>query len=575
MYLSYVVYIVLAFTFLSCTPKETMPQYNILLILTDDQGYGDLAAHGNKFLETPNIDRLEGESVVFNRFYVSPVCAPTRASILTGRYHIATGTTWVTHRMEVMREEEVTLAEMLKPSGYRSGLFGKWHQGKQYPHDPIGQGFDEFFGFSEGHLNNYFDATMVDGFEEVSTQGYLPDVLTERAIAFMEKKEPFFAMLSFNTPHSPFQVPDQYFDKYKAKGLNDKDACVYGMVENIDENVGRVIAYLKQSGKLENTIVIFMTDNGPNGVRFNANMKGIKGSLDEGGVRVPFFIRIPGYSHKTVSSWAAHIDILPTLAALVNVPIPEDKEVHGKNLLPLIVENSEWKDRYFFTHHVNRTFEPIPAAIRNQQYLMTLRENHQELYDLQHDPSQKENIIANNTALATELQNLYFDWLQEMTQDGVGPPLIQVGHKEVPRVELPAPDAKRSGNVDYMGSMGWANDWFVYFHNPDDQVFWELQAVGEGTYGVFVQLTNDKPISLKWSFNKQSNTVNLQESHLAVSIPNKDRIPRKEVEEMEWPLVSLGKIVFEEGNGKFTLGLNIETDVNLQIKGVILRKITG
>ncbi len=563
------------FILLSCSQAKTKSPIkpNILLILSDDQGYGDLAIHGNEYLETPHLDRLAGESIIFDRFYVSPVCAPTRASLLTGRYHIATGTTWVTHRMEVMREEEVTLAEMLKPAGYRSGLFGKWHQGKQFPHDPIGQGFDDFFGFTEGHLNNYFDTQVMEGFKEVRTQGYLPDVLTDRIIDFMDKEDRFFAILSLNTPHSPFQVPDQYFDKYKAKGLNDKDACVYGMVENIDENVGRVVAYLEESGKIDNTIVIFMTDNGPNGVRFNDNMKGIKGHLDEGGVRVPFFMKIPGYPPQTIEAWAGHVDLFPTLADLLEISLPTENEIHGRSLLPLIHEDPNWEDRYFFTHHVNRTFDTIPGAIRNQQYVLTLRQNRKELYDLIQDPSQQDNIIERHEELANGLEKQYMAWLVEMTEAGVEPPLIQVGHENVPVVELPAPDGKRLGNVVFKGEMGWANDWFVKFKNQKDQVYWELEVVDDATYEVFVQVANDSPVGLELTYNGQGQKIKLSDIHQAKMIPNQDRVPRSEVEEMQWPLVSLGEIVFGKGNGKISLAPVDLYQGNLEVKSLMLKKL--
>jgi len=557
----------------SCSEKEPAEKFNVLLIITDDQGYGDLSYHNNAKLETPHIDSLAKTAVVFDRFYVSPVCAPSRASLLTGRYHLATGTSWVTHRMEVMREEEVTLAEMLKPAGYRSGLFGKWHQGKQFPNDPIGQGFDEFFGFSEGHLNNYFDAEMMNGFETVLTKGYLPDVLTDKTISFMEKEEQFFAVLSFNTPHSPFQVPDQYFDKYKKMGFNDKDACVYGMVENIDDNVNKIMRYLEESGKIDQTIVIFMTDNGPNGIRYNANMKGIKGHLDEGGVRVPFFMKIPGYVHKTVESWAAHIDILPTLAALLDIDLPKGKEIHGKNLMPLIQNETLWEDRYLFTHHVNRQFDTLPGAIRNQQHILTMRPSHRELYDLQLDPYQKNNIIEEFPDIVADLDKKYQKWFLEMTREGVEPPFIQVGHPQVPSIKLPAPDGKREGNVQYKGGMGWANDWFINFSEKEDRVFWEIKVVEDTVYEGFVQLSNNAPVKLIWELNGEQYERGINEANLARLLPSPDRVPRTEVYEQEWPLISLGKINFEKGETTFSLRFEKDADEVLEVKSVFLKKL--
>ncbi|MCR9014121.1 arylsulfatase [Aquiflexum gelatinilyticum] len=559
--------------FSSCQVKPTPPKPNVLLIITDDQGWGDLSFHGNKLIETPNIDSLASQSIVFDRFYVSPVCAPTRASLLTGRYHPATGTTWVTHRMEVMREEELTIAEILQSNGYRTGLFGKWHQGKQFPHDPIGQGFEEFLGFTEGHLNNYFDSKLTHNFEEVPFEGYLPDFLTDKTVDFMEGEAPFFAMISFNTPHSPFQVPDSYFDKYKVKGLSDKDAAVYGMVENIDDNIGKLMSFLKQSGKLDNTIVIFMTDNGPNGVRFNGGMKGTKAHLDEGGVRVPFFMRIPGQDTQVIKPWAAHIDVLPTLMDILEIKIAEEIEVHGKSLLPLIKGNPQWEDRYFFTHHVNQDFDTIPGAIRNQKYLLTLQKNKKELYDLENDYSQNHNILVENTQLAELMEKEYLAWFQNVTKKGITPPLIQVGHAHVPRIELPAPDGKMEGGVMFKGKMGWANDWFVGFSSEADRVSWDIETVQDSDYEIYLQLSNAAPFQIILEMNEDEWEIEVPKAYFAEEISSPDRVPRGEVTEKKWPLVPLGKKRFEKGPLKLALGTKGGADANLEIKSVILKRV--
>ena len=213
----------------------------------------------------PVLDQLATEGIQFERFFVSPLCAPTRASLLTGRYHLRTGTSWVTHRKEVMRSEEETIAEALKKAHYQTGMFGKWHNGEQYPNHPNGQGFDEFLGFCAGHWNNYFNPHLEHNSSTVQREGYINDIFTNAAIDWIKTQEdqPFFCYLAYNTPHSPFQVPDAYFDKYKAKGLTDKNASVYGMCENIDDNIGRLLSALEQNGQRENTIIIFLTDNGP------------------------------------------------------------------------------------------------------------------------------------------------------------------------------------------------------------------------------------------------------------------------------------------------------------------------
>ena len=279
----------------SVMAAEEARRPNVLLIMTDDQGWGDLRVHGNEKIDTPTLDALASAGVQFDRFYVSPVCAPTRASLLTGRYHMRTGVTGVTRGQETMRAEEVTIAEVLKTAGYSTGCFGKWHSGAHYPHHPNGQGFDEFFGFCGGHWNNYFDTRLERNGRAVQTSGYITDVITEAAIGFIEqhRSEPFFCYVPYNAPHGPFQVPDQYFDKYIARGLDAKTATVYGMCENIDHNVDRLMGTLETNGLTRDTIVIFLTDNGPNGARFNGGMRGTKGSAHEGGCRVPLFIRWP------------------------------------------------------------------------------------------------------------------------------------------------------------------------------------------------------------------------------------------------------------------------------------------
>ena len=274
-------------TFFSCRSNENTEKPrkpNVLFILTDDQGYGDLHIHGNDSIDTPNLDGLANEGLRLDNFYVSPVCAPTRASLLTGRYHYRTGTTWVTRNGEAMRSEETTLAEVFKANGYATGCFGKWHNGSHYPQNPLGQGFDEFTGFCAGHWNNYFEPFIETNGKQIQASGYLTDILTDSAMSFVRrnKNRPFFCYVPFNTPHTPFIVPQKYFDKYKALGYSDRLATTYGMVENIDDNVGRLLTTLDEEGLTENTLVIFMTDNGPNFTRYNGNQKGRKAWVNDG-----------------------------------------------------------------------------------------------------------------------------------------------------------------------------------------------------------------------------------------------------------------------------------------------------
>jgi arylsulfatase A len=243
--------------------QENKQKPNVLLIMTDDQGYSDIHSHGNPLIDTPTLDSFAKQATRFDRFFVSPVCAPTRASLLTGRYHLRTGTHGVTRGRENMRENETTIAQIFKNSGYKTACFGKWHNGSNYPYHPNARGFDTFTGFCAGHWNNYFDTTLEHNGSPLKTKGYIADVLTEHAINFIEqdKNLPFFCYLAYNTPHGPYQVPDKYFDKYKGQGLDDQTAAIYGMCENIDDNFRKILDALDRLNLAKNTIVIFTTDN--------------------------------------------------------------------------------------------------------------------------------------------------------------------------------------------------------------------------------------------------------------------------------------------------------------------------
>ena len=237
----------------------------------------------------------------------------------------------VTRGLETLRPQEVTIAEVLKAAGYATGCFGKWHLGEHYPSHPNGQGFDEFFGMPTGHWDNYFDPTLERNGRPVPTRGYITDVLTDAAIAFVEKHHdrPFFCYVPYNAPHTPLQIADAYFDKYKALGLDDRTAAIYGMVQNVDENLGRLLHKVDKLGLAEKSIVIFLSDNGPEGhegSRYNAGMKGMKGRVHEGGVRVPLFVRWPGRiaPNRVLEPIAAHIDLLPTIAELCGVVLARD-----------------------------------------------------------------------------------------------------------------------------------------------------------------------------------------------------------------------------------------------------------
>lgn len=418
--------------------RDTRP--NVVLILTDDQGYGDLGCHGNPHLRTPNLDRLHGESVRFTQCCVSPVCTPTRASLMTGRYHMRTGAIDTYRGRAMMYPDEVTIAEMLRAGGYRTGIFGKWHLGDNYPLRAMDQGFDEAVVHRGGGLlqpssppgDSYFAPIVWRNGRQEQIAGYCTDVFTDAAIDFIERnrKGPFFAYLSTNAPHAPLHVDDRYVAPYRAMGLDEPMAKVYGMVANLDENIGRVFAKLDELGLAENTIVIFMTDNGPASSRYNAGMRGKKGEVYEGGIRVPCFVRWPGRleAGKDIARLAAHIDVAPTLLDLCGVHVPPEVRFDGMSLAPLMRGHvSGWADRtLFFQWHRGDVPEPYRnAAARTQRFKLV---NGRELYDLEADPAEQHDVAAEHPDIVARLRAEYDAWFQDVgATRGYSPPRIELG----------------------------------------------------------------------------------------------------------------------------------------------------
>ena len=419
---------------------------NVLLIMTDDQGWGDLHSHGNDKIDTPVLDKLGTEGARFDRFFVSPVCAPTRAGLLTGRYHLRTGTHGVTRGRENMRADEVTIAEVFKAADYSTGCFGKWHNGSNWPYHPNAQGFDEFVGFCAGHWNNYFDTHLEHNGTPIKTTGYITDVLTDFAISFIQKNKhrPFFCYLPYNAPHSPFQVPDEYFDKYKARGLNDPLACVYGMCENLDDNIGRLLKSLDYMKLTQNTIVIFLTDNGPQTDRYNSGMKGRKGSVHEGGIRAPCFFRWPDQIEAgvTIEQIASNIDLLPTIVDLCGVKMPKTLPLDGISVAPLLTgKTAKWPDRMIFTFRPRgRAVSNAPGSVRTRRWRAVTNSGKWELYDMVEDPAQKKNVAENYPNVTGKLRAAYDKIYPDVAKDGFDLP-IHVGYPQWPLVVLPGHEA--------------------------------------------------------------------------------------------------------------------------------------
>lgn len=472
---------------------------NILLILTDDQGFGDITSHGNPHVATPVLDQLAGDGARFDRFFVSPVCAPTRASLLTGRYHLRTGVFGVTRGHETMAAEELTLAEALKSAGYRTGAFGKWHNGRHMPNHPNGQGFDEFIGFCGGHWQRYFDANLEHNGRPIETKGYIIDALTDAAMDFMRvsKDQPFLCYVPFNTPHSPWRVPEKWWQRHADSELDLKARCAYAMVENIDWNVGRMLKLLDELGLADDTIVLFLTDNGANSDRYNAGMKGRKGSVDEGGSRVPLFIRWPGRipAGRVVREIAAHIDLLPTLLELCDVPKPDGPQLDGMSLarrlrdLPFKPVN-----RMLFTDGYRGDPNPkrMKGAVRTQRWRAVLNQGRWSLYDMLTDPGQQRDVARQHAPELKRFQRAFDQWFKGTGALALKYHPAPVGHPARDHYTLPAHEADlvpgHGQGIAYTGSpAGFSNNWITDWTDPAAHARWELNVLRAGRYQVAIR----------------------------------------------------------------------------------------
>ncbi|MEW6237364.1 MAG: arylsulfatase [Candidatus Omnitrophota bacterium] len=457
---------------------------NVILILTDDQGYGDLGVHGNDKIRTPNIDRFAGESVEFTQFFVSPVCAPTRASLMTGRYNYRTGVVDTYLGRAMMHGGETTLAELLGGTGYRTGIFGKWHLGDNYPMRPIDQGFQEALVHNGGGIgqpadppgNRYHNPILQRNGKAEKHEGYCTDIFTSAAIGFIRenRQRPFFCYLATNAPHTPLQIDDSYVKPYLDMGLDETTAKVYGMVTNIDDNIGNLLAELRTLGLERNTIVIFLTDNGPQQTRYTAGLRGLKGQVYEGGIRTSFFIRWPEriQTGAKIDRIAAHIDILPTLLEACGVSKPDNLAIDGKSLLPLLTQKTPaWPDRtlYFQWH---RGDEPIlfrNCAARGQRYKLI---NGEELYDMNADPGEKNDIAAVHPDIAAAMRKDCEKWFRDVSSSrGYAPPRIQLG--------TPYENPTILTRQDWRGPRaGWSKDSLGY---------WEVETAAAGTYKIILR----------------------------------------------------------------------------------------
>jgi arylsulfatase A-like enzyme len=504
---------------LACANSNAAPDSrpNIVVILTDDMGYGDLGAHGNPKIKTPNLDRFASQSVRLKNFYVSPVCAPTRASLLTGRYNFRTGVVDTYLGRALMRSDEVTLAEMLAAAGYRTGIFGKWHLGDNAPLRPIDQGFEKSLVIKGGGIgqpsdppggSSYSDPILQANGRSQQFRGYCSDIFAQAAIDFIDQAtdRPFLAYLAFNCPHEPLEAPEAELAVYRAMKLElrefpqlgkpipptfaapaDAVARVYAMITNIDTNVGKVLQALDTHGLSDNTIVVFLTDNGPAKVRYNAGLRGWKGSVFDGGIHVPCYIRWPGRfpAGQVVDRIAAHIDLAPTLLDACGVPPPDGVRFDGKSLILLLkgIQNAGWPERtLFFQWHRGEQPEPDRAfAARTQAYKLVRPEAPEgarkkpglQLFDMAHDPLELHDIALEHPEIVKKLHAEYRAWFRDVTSSpGVEPVRITIGG--------PAENPTILTRQDWRGPRaGW---------ELNDQGFWEVQVAKAGRFEVTVHV---------------------------------------------------------------------------------------
>lgn len=548
---------------------------NVLVVLTDDQGFGDIRSHGNPKIDTPNMDALAASGARFDRFYVSPVCAPTRAAFLTGRYYPRTGTAGVSGGTETMRSDEVTVAEILQAAGYACGCFGKWHNGAHFPYHPNGQGFDEYLGQCVGHWNNYFDIVMDHNGRPQQTKGYVNDVLTDAAIAFIEKnrRRPFLCYIPYNTPHTPCQVPDRYFDKYKARGLDDRTACIYGMVESLDDNLGRLLKRLDALGLASDTIVIFFTDNGPNGRRYNAGMRGAKGSIHEGGVRVPCFVRWRGRIKPgtVVKPIAADIDLLPTIVQLTGVPTLKTEPLDGMSLAPLLEGRADgWPDRMLFTFFRKR------GAVRTQRYRLTVEGRRVGLYDMAADPGQKKNIAREKPDLVRKLKAAYDAKWAEVRKGQTGRQPIPVGYDQMPVVTMPTPEGTWSGGLRFGGRHA-NNNWLTGWTSTKAEVHWDVEVVRPGRYELallYICPKEDVGSTIRIGVAGQTVQGKLTKAMEPNFVPSPDRVKRAEVYERRWAPFTIGTVTLPKGRARLTVrATHIPGSAAMDLKAVVVRRL--
>jgi arylsulfatase A-like enzyme len=562
---------------------------NVVIILTDDQGWGDLSVHGNTNLDTPNIDRLAQQGVGFSNFYVCPICSPTRSEFLTGRYNPRGGVRSASKGEERLDLDETTVAEIFRDNGYKTAAFGKWHNGMQPPYHPNARGFDEYYGFCSGHWGNYFSPMLEHNGEITKGEGFIIDDFTNRAMQYMEdnKDEPFFVYLPLNTPHSPMQVPDRFWKKFENNDLGmrarpeDKEdlqhsRAALAMCENIDWNVGRVTDKIDELGLADNTIVIYFSDNGPNGYRWNADMKGKKGAVDEGGVRSPFFIHWPGKIEggRRVEQIAGSIDLLPTLTDLAGIKKYDTLPLDGVSLKPLMLKkNAKWKDRLYVNHFKGKT------SVRSQDFRL---DQNGKLFDMINDHGQRVDVTDKFPDVSKRLLKAQREFDRDVASLVATPDdrAFSIGHPDYGFTQIPARDGLYSGGVERSGRAPNCS-FFTNWTSKEDRIFWDAEVLATGDYQVYVYYAcpeKDLGATFELSHGKArlSGKVTVANDSEMRGAEDDRSTRGSESFVKDFKAMDLGVIHLEKGRSKLELkALDIPGDQVMDVRLLMFHRVEG
>ncbi len=502
---------------ISLSSLQSAERPNVILIVTDDQGYGDMSCHGNPWLKTPHLDQLAAQSARLEDYHVDPVCTPTRAALMTGRYCTRVGAWTVTQGRQLLRDNEITMADVFSHSGYRTGMFGKWHLGDTWPYAPRFRGFDEVVCHRAGGIdeignavdNDFFDDTYFRNGAPEKLDGYCTDVFFRELTRFVKKDSDkhFFAYLPLNAMHSPYKVAEKYSARFAQQGHPENRADFYGMIENFDENLGRLMETLHEENLADETIVIFMGDNGTaEGIDgpadskpgFNAGMHGKKGSTFEGGHRVACFVSWPGHfvAGREIQELTCHRDWLPTLIELCDLTQPTSVAFDGKSIVPLLQQTDpQWPERTMFVQRQGDQPElkQSPKAGPRFPHYAVLTEQWRlvdgQLFDHRNDPGQETNVANDHPQVVTDLCTRYEEHFADVFREGKPFTYFKIGGDENP-TRFTVRDWHPAGGTPAAGQVIWKQDQ-VADESLQINGFWMIDVVQAGNYSIRLSRSPD------------------------------------------------------------------------------------